>query len=364
MHWFFKILILFGVLGFFVTFVLFIRPKLLPEKQIKNKEIYGIIWQDERWSGVIRVTGDVLAVPGVRINVEPGTQILVANKGDKSNMDFIPVHLKSVINTDPQEIFGVRHGEPFMDEGQKISLRFFKFYAKGASGQQIILTSDTSSKSPYDINTIWIGSGVLSNTRISDYRRLEIGANVIISDSFISDSGECSVCISFGKPQILNNVFSGSLRDYIWVSRASPLISGNSFLPIKGNGIVVNPKRIGAPNILNNDFQLPGQSGVYFLTGGEKVGGVISGNLFAAGDITIPCDSKLKIFGNHIKSNLRFLKSGNCVGTFLLGKNFWEVDSEEKVISQKIIDKEPQFKIKLDGLLKSSPVKTPQHIVS
>ncbi len=355
MHWFFKVLIVLGLFGFFIVFILFIRPKLLPIKQIINSEKYGIILQSERWGGVIRVTGDILVVPGARIDVDPGTQILIVTSGDKSNMDLIPLHLKSGVNAEPEDIFGVMHGEPFYDEGQKISLRFFKFYAKGTSQQPVILASDTDTKSPYDINTIWINSGILSNVKLASFRRLEIGPNVIISESSISDSGECGVCILRGKPQVLNSIFNGTLRNYIWVERASPLISGNTFLPTKGNGVVVNPKRFGSPKILNNKFQLPGYSGVYFLEGGEKKGGEITSNFFAAGDITIPCDSKVSVTQNHIKSNLRFLKSGNCVGSITIGENYWEVDSPEKIVNERVIEKELDFTVNIKEVLKSPP---------
>ena len=356
MHWFFKVLILIGILGFFIGFTAFIRPKLLPVREIKNAEKYGIILQSEDWGGVIRVTGDILSVPGAQINVEPGAKILVANKGDKFNMDFLPVHLRSGVNDEPQEIYGVSHGEPFLDEGQKISIRIFKFYARGSKLQPILITPDTENKSPYDINTIWINSGILSNIKLSNFRRFEIGPDVIVTNSSISDIGECGICTERGKPQILDNEFNRTLRDYIWVKKASPLISGNTFLPTKGNGIVVDPRRFGSPKILNNEFQLPGFSSVYFLTGDEKNGGLIENNLFAAGDITIPCDSRVKIYNNHIKSNLKFLKSGNCVGEFKIGVNYWEMERAEKIISERIINKEPQFQIKLEDLLKDPPV--------
>lgn len=355
MHWFFKILIVFGLIGFTVAFILFIRPKLLSVKEIKNSEKYGIIWQNENWGGVVRITGDILALPGARIDVLPGTKILIANQRDKSNMDFIPIHLKSGVNGEPQEIFGIKHGEAFLDEGQKISVRIFKFYAKGTKLQPIIITSDTDTKSPYDVNTIWINSGILSNVSLSSFRRLEIGPNVIVADSFMSDIGECGVCIERGRPQVLNNIFNGTLRDYIWVNKASPLISGNNFLPTRGNGIVVDPKRLGSPKILKNEFQLPEYSSVLFLTGAEKTGATVENNLFAAGDITIPCDSRINLRNNHIKSNLRFLKSGNCVGEFKVGANYWEMNSEENIIQEKIIDKEPEFQIFLKDVLKNPP---------
>ena len=342
------------MVGSLIIFVLFFRPRLLPETLVANSEVYGIIWQNERWSGEIRVTGDVLALPGVTVTVSPGTRILVENTGDKSNMDFIPIHQQFGVSDAPTPIAGIRHGEPFLDEANKISLRFFKLIATGTKEQPIIIDSAATSKSPYDLNTIFIASGALINVNLAHYRRLEVGSVTINNDTF-TDIGECAVCISRASPTILNSTFDRSLRDYIWVERGSPLIEGNLFLSIKGNGIVVDPERLGAPKIIANDFQLPGQSAVYFLSGGEKVGGIITNNLFAAGDITIPCDSKVKIYQNHIKSNLNFIKSGNCAGQYQIGLNYWEISDPKSVIKERVIGTEPKFKVLIDGVLLERP---------
>lgn len=362
MHWFFKVWLFLGALILALVFILFIRPKFLSVEEVANSEKFGLITRNEHWSGVIRVTGDILAFPGTRIDVAPGTQILVSTQGDKFNFDKIPVHQKAGVNDSINTISGIRPGEPFLDEGQKISIRLNKFFALGTKEQPIIFESAAQNKSPYDFNKISINQGTLANTHLADYRRLEVD-NVTIQDSTLSDVGECAVCINKqglgqrtnNNASLIKNTFTHTLRDYIWVDGGSPLIAGNTFLPTKGNGVVIDPKRLGAPRIIGNEFQLPGESSVYFLTGDEKLGGIVSSNLFAAGDITIPCDSRVNISGNHIKSNLKFIKSGNCVGEYKVGLNYWEIASPEEVINSRIIGAEAKFKVVVDGVLSQPP---------
>ncbi len=355
MHWFIKLWLILLAIIFILGFILFIRPKFISEKQISNSEISGIIWRNERWSGVIRVKGDILSVPGSVVTAEPGTKILVETAADKSNMDFIPIHNRAGINDSPTTISSIRHGEPFLDEGQKISIRLAKFFAAGTKEQPITIESAALNKSPYDFNTFSIYSGIIANTKLSNYRRLEVG-NVTIRNSAFSDIGECAVCTTRANPNILHNTFNNSLRDYIWIEQGSPVVKGNIFLPAKANGVVIDPKRLGSPKILNNEFQLPGKSSVYFLSGNEKNGGIVSNNLFAAGDITIPCDSRVKISQNHIKSNLQFIKSGNCVGEIKIGLNYWEIESPEEVTRVKVIGTEKQFKVVIEGVLPKPPL--------
>lgn len=356
MHWFFKVSLVFVTLFFIVFFVSFVRPKIMPQRNISNTEKYGVIFQNEHWSGEIRITGDIWSLPGVIITVEPGTRILVENHGDRSNMDFIPMHWKFGVNSSQKVVNEIRPGEPFLDEKQKISLRFFKFYAEGTNINPIIIQSASIISSPYDFNLIYIKAGVLSNVNLGNFRRLEIGSNTTIRNSDFRDIGECAVCILGSNPLVLDNIFNRSLRDYIWIDGGSPKITGNLFLPIKGQGIVVDTKKYGHPQIQNNEFQIPGQMAIYFLNGGEKIAPLISTNFFAAGDIQIPCNSKAIILNNYIRSNLVFSKSGNCIGKFYLGVNYWESFDAEKIIKQRIVGTEPQFEVYLQGILSESPI--------
>jgi hypothetical protein len=355
MHWFFKLLLIALLITFCLFFILFVRPKLSTPVLVSNTSVHGIIWQNERWSGVVKIDGDIFALPGVTVDVSPGTNILVSINNDKSNMDWIPQHSKSGVNASNVVEYGIRHGEPFLDEKQKISIRIFKFYVYGTKEHPVVISSDAPQRSPYDFNSFFINKGILSNVSISNFRKLHIGPSVQITDSSIFDYGEC-VCINRGSPMISNTVFNNSLRDYIVISRASPTISGNLFLSIKGNGIVVEPKRSGSPLISHNEFQLPGKSAVIFLGGDEKIGATITRNIFAAGDISIPCDSRVKIYQNYIKSSINFIKSGNCNGSIKIGANYWEIQDPERILKERIIGTETSFKVLLDGILKEPPI--------
>lgn len=355
MHWFLKlvlVLLSIFIIGFFTVFV---RPLLFGPKLVSNSEKYGIIWQNERWSGVIRVTGDLYAIPGTKVEVLQGTQILVSPQGDRSNLDFNPKHSKSGVNSSGEVDDQIRPGEPFLDEKQKISIRLWDLEIKGSREQPVSLISSADHKSPYDFNKISIHSGILIKVNFAGFRRLEIGSNTTVRDSNFTEIGECAVCIRSGNPTILNNTFTKTLRDYIWVDRASPRITHNLFLSSKGNGIVVNPGKNGHPEISNNEFQLPNYFAVLFLTGDERLGGVIVKNLFSSGDIGLPCDSRVEILQNHIKSNLTFLKSGNCVGSFLVGLNYWEINDPDQVVTSRVTGTEVSFKVNLNGVLRQPP---------
>lgn len=356
MHWFFKISLVFIALIFITFFLSLIRPKILPQKNISNTEKYGIIWQNEQWSGVIKITGDILSLPGVTVTVLPGTKILVENHGDRSNMDFIPLHWKFGVNSSQEVINEIRPGEPFLDEKQKISIRLFKFYAQGTKQDPIIIKSASFTPSPYDFNKIYIKTGLLSNVYLSNFRRLEIGSGIFVTNSSFKNIGECAICIRGSNPTVLKSIFDWSLRDYIWIDGGSPNITGNLFLPTKGQGIVIDPKKYGHPQIQNNEFQMPGRNAIYFLNGSEKIPPQISSNFFAAGDIQLPCNSKAIISNNYIKGNIVFSKSGNCIGKFYIEENYWESFNPEKIIKQRIVGMEPQFEVYLQGILFESPI--------
>ncbi len=355
MHWFLKLCIIFFVLTLSGFFFVGVRPKLVPAIKVANTEKYGVIWQNEDWYGTIKISGDLISLPGIVVNVAPGTQILVLNHGDKFNLDAIPVHQKSGVNSSGLALEQIKPGEPFLDEGQKVSIRLSRFYANGTKNEPIIFTSDNANKSPYDFNKIAIAKGTMSFIYFSAFRRLEIGSYVTVRDSIFTDIGECALCITHGNPTILNNVFTKSLRDHIWVVNASPRIVNNLFLPVKGSAIVVDPKRKGYPQILNNQFQNPTGMAIHFLSGGEKEGAVVANNIFSAGDIKLPCDSKASILQNHIKSNIAFEKSGNCIGGYQLGLNYWEIFSQDQVVSARVTGTEPSFEVTLNGILRQPP---------
>lgn len=360
LHWFLHCLIVFFVLVAFWLFMAYFLPKVLPVVNVSNTSKAGFIFRNERWRGDIHIVGDIFALPGTTVIIEPGTRILVADRGDKSNLHFLPWEMMSGLNT-KEDKFGVRNGELFWDEGQKISLNFAKLYALGTKEQPIIIQSEASyERSPYDFNRITVDQGVLSFIQLSNYRRLEIGDKVTARDSEFKNIAECAICIEYGNPAIINNTFENALREYIWILSGSPRISDNLFLKnsYKGKGIVVDPKRFGSPIFYHNNFEMPGQMAVEFLSGDEDLGAAISFNDFAGDSIIkIPCDSKVKITQNQIKGRLQFAHSGNCLGSFTLEPNYWLSNEKEAIFREKIVDKEVGFKILMPAILNNPPVK-------
>ncbi|MDO8570822.1 MAG: NosD domain-containing protein [Candidatus Daviesbacteria bacterium] len=354
-HWFLRFVIVIFCLALMWFFIAYIIPNILPVKNVSNTSKFGFVSRNEIWSGDIKIIGDIWALPGTTVTIAPGTRVLIADHGDRSNMHFFPADLRSGLNT-KEESFGVRNGELFWDEGQKISLSFAKLYAIGTKQQPIIIKSDVLyPPSPYDFNLFSMGSGIFSNVRMSNYRRFQIGSDVSVRDSEFKNVAECSICVEYDtKPTIVNNLFENSLREYILIEGASPKISDNWFMASKGKGIVVDPKTIGTPLIYYNNFEMPGQIAIEFLGGAEDNGGAISFNNFAgASIIQIPCDSKVKLNQNLIKGVIKFSHSGNCVGDFIIGSNYWQTTDKKAILNEKIVDKEKGFNVLLPSILKN-----------
>lgn len=354
-HWFINLFFLILILVFLYFFIFFFIPKILPEAELINTQKQGIIFRNEKWKGEITITGDIWAFPGTTVTIEPGTRLLI-NKDDHFNLHYIPWDLRSGLNTD-KDSFGVKNGELFRDERQKIQLNFAKLYALGTKEMPIeIYPVGLSSPSPYDFNGLSVNEGILAFVKISNYRRLIIGDKVTIRDSELNNSGECAICTEYNSPTIAGNIFNKNLRSYISVTGGSPKINDNLFLQSKGEGIVIDPKKFGAPVIYHNTFEMPDQIALKLSSGGEEIGGVVALNYFAGSNkILIPCDSKIKFIQNEMRGVIEFSKSGNCNGTFMIGPNYWFSKDREAIIKEKFIGKESDFNILIPSLLNASP---------
>jgi len=333
--------------------VFFIVPRILPEVEFSNTQRQGIVFRNERWSGEIMVTGDIWAFPGSNVVIMPGTKIVVSNE-DHFNLHFLPWDLRSGLNVG-KDSFGVRNGELFRDEKNKIQLNFAKIYAIGTREQPIeIMSKGSDPPSPYDFNGLTINEGILSFVKISNYRRLSIDDKVTVRDSELVNSGECAICIEYNNPTVVNNVFRDNLRSYIWVLGGSPRINDNLFLSSYGDGIVVDPKIVGAPIVYHNSFEMPNQIVIKLLSGNEEIGGVLAFNDFAGSNkILLPCDSKIKLIQNQIRGIIEFAESGNCVGNFMIGPNYWFSKDRNAIIKEKIIGKGSGFNITIPVVLNS-----------
>lgn len=328
-------------------------PKLLPVQFVKNTQVYGLIFSDQVWAGEIKIIGDVYSPTNSTVTILPGTRVRVAIRNDKSNFDLLPWHRKSGINTGGT-YRGVNNNEPFWDETQKIQINLNNLVVAGTSANPVTLTSDAENTSPYDFNLIKINKGSINQTVFSDYRRFEIGDDVFISNSIFRNTGECSLCLDRGKPEIVNNSFEKSFRESIYIDRASPQISNNLFQNLNGEGIKIDSRRLSEPVITNNNFEMPHNTAINFVSGGQLHDGLIARNIFDGNSlIKIACDTKVKIRDNVILGQISF--SSGCNGDFVFGPNYWGTPDTASIIKEKILNKHNSFPIAIPNVLLSSP---------
>jgi hypothetical protein len=354
-HWFFLFLILSVALIIVYFIICFAIPKILPKAFISDSFKSGLIYRDEVWSGEIKINADIMMLPGARITVLPGTKILVKD-GDDFNLNWLPWDLRQGINTG-EPTFGIKNGEQFKNERNKVRVNLTNFYAIGSKEQPIIIDSyPQNSAYPESFNGFSINQGILAWVQLSNYRSLDLGDKVTVRDCYFKNTGDCAICSEYGSPTIFGNTFEGNLKTYIKVYAGSPKINDNLFLSSKGKGIIIDPQNIGAPIIYNNDFEMPDQTAILFLSGNEDAGGVIAFNNFSSGNsISIPCDSKVSLENNSIRGFLTFTNSGNCVGSMTIGPNFWQTKDLKAVLQEKIIGKENKFQLVMPKILESSP---------
>jgi hypothetical protein len=89
---------------------------------------------------------------------EPGTLILVDAENDVENLITFEPWLRSGLNIDDFTDGGVMVGEPFRDEGNRISMMVWgALNAMGKSKDPIVFTSDSPHPGPFDWNQLLFG---------------------------------------------------------------------------------------------------------------------------------------------------------------------------------------------------------------
>lgn len=355
LHWFLKFIISISTLILFIWIVVYIIPRSLPTFEVVNTSKWGIILSNERWSGDVKVVGDLWALPGTTVHIEPGTRITVSSSGDRSNLHYLPWGLKSGLNTG-DDWFGVKNGELFWDEAQKIQIRLSRVVISGTKQQPVILTSDHPGSNPYDFNIISVNSGVIDNLIASNYRRFLLGNDVVVLNSTFKDTAECSLCAEYTSPTISGNIFEGGGRSYILVVGGSPRISDNLFNPGALVGVEIDPQIWSEMLLYNNDFEVD-TTALRFNSGDEDRGSIVSSNRFSGNAlIEIPCNFRSQLIFNDIRGRVRLAGLGNCVGSLTLGENFWGTDNPEVVLQEKIIGKERDFEVNILKVLNEEPM--------
>lgn len=356
LHWFLKFLIIGSLLMLTSWVIIWVVPKIFPRIYLRNTKVAGVIITNEHWSGEIRVVGDIWALPGTIITIDPGTKIVVEPWGDRLNLHLLPWGLRSGLNTGA-DWYGVKNGEYFWDESQKIQIRLARVVAVGTAQQPIVITSDHSlSDSPYDFNIISATSGIFDHIIASNYRRFLMGEGIISSSQF-QKIAECAICAEYSSPTITGNIFNRAIRSYILAVGGSPVINNNLFLSNSPVGVEVDPQIWGEPEIFNNSFEMDNKIALKSDSGDEDKGGKVTENYFSGGSIIeIPCNSKLSLTQNQIRGRLKFASLGNCVGGITIGVNYWGSFDEGTIINEKILGREPDFKVLIPQILKDPPM--------
>jgi len=354
LHWFFKLISLLAIVLTLWLLINYVLPKLLPVSYKSNVQISGLLVRNQVWEGDIKITGDVMTLLGTKITIKPGTKITVSINNDSSNMDYLPWHLRSGVNTE-KPYHGINTGEPFWDEAEKIQIHLSSLDAVGTKQQPIIFKSDSANGSPYDFNTIEVKKGVIAFADLSNYRRLEIGSDVTIRNSRFFNIGECGVCIYTGSPSVINNTFENILRESIYILKASPRITDNLFINLTGAAIRIDSRRFASPIISYNTFETPQQLTIDVLSGGEVSSGVISFNYFAGNtQLNLACDSKIRISQNIILGQIRFQSPG-CGGSYVFGPNHWGSSNLNGVYKSSLTNIDSNFKVVIPTILKQVP---------
>lgn len=355
LHWFFYFLIGVWILGFLYLVIAYGLAKVLPPHLVSNAKVSGLLVRNQIWQGEITITGDVFATPGTMVTISPGTVVKINSQHDNSNFDWLPWHLKSGVNAGLAS-HGVASGEPFWDERQKIQIHLSKLYAIGTKQQPIVFRSNAEYPSRYDINVISINHGVVAFGVFSNYRRLEIGNDVIIQDSTMREVGGCAVCMHGGSPSLFNDTFEQALRESVLVDGGSPKITDSQFSNLSGQGIVIDPKRLGTPLISHNIFEMPGQDALVLLTGLDVHPGIVSLNRFSGNStIKIACDSKVNFDQNSIFSLITFIGNG-CGGIYTFGANFWGTNDVATIMRERITNKDKRFTVNIPIVLTVPPL--------
>lgn len=227
----------------------------------ENAEVNGSFSNDQVWKGEIHIIGDVVIEGGATLTIEPGTLILIDADNDVDNLITFEPWLASGLNINDYADGGVMVGEPFRDEGNKISIMIWgTLNAIGQPEEPIVFSSDSPHPGPFDWNQLFFRNGILSHS-IVEYHRILGVCNGVASFNTIRNSGEqgigtggdCSPVFEF------NNVsFAGHELINVGDGNASPIIRGNILgpSPFGNNGVGTGGIGIavhsGSPQIYNN----------------------------------------------------------------------------------------------------------------
>lgn len=212
-----------------------ILPRFTSEPvRVVDAERYGYITADEIWSGIIRVTGDIIVSRGAKLTIEPGTTVLVAANSDRDNLITIPFMLKKgVYRGEAFRDQYIHQGEPYEDEGNHITIWISgELEAVGTADEKIAIRSDSPSPGRYDWTRLHVENGTIAYAKISEYRGLGLKSGTSIVNSELYNSGGCLICIHDSSDILIeNNWLHDSSHEIIDIWNSSPTIVNNKLGP-------------------------------------------------------------------------------------------------------------------------------------
>ncbi len=235
-------------------------------REVSNTTRKGTVFEDETWSGEIRIIGDIIVKERVTLTIEPGTRVLIAANQDAENLFHGPFNMRQGIRQEcPGEdpyYQGVHFGEPFRDEGNHISIRIHgTLHAVGTPGQMITITSDSPTPGIYDWSCLQFDHDIFSYCIMEYYRGFIPGNGTVISHSILRHAGECAVGANTSVV-VENNMIYHAGHELVDMHNASPTIRNNTIGPNKNRcGVVIDG---GSPLITGNTIK-DCEYGVSFL---------------------------------------------------------------------------------------------------
>lgn len=125
----------------------------------------GWIYEDETWSGIVHITGDVTVDPEVTLTVLPGTRVLFAAHQDDQHAGLaVPLDNWIAQHDDPTWTLEYAQSHSKMDV-------FGKLIARGTPENMIIFTSDSPTPDGGDWVQLHICRGSIVEYCIIEYSR-------------------------------------------------------------------------------------------------------------------------------------------------------------------------------------------------
>lgn len=177
----------------------------------ENTSRSGAVESDERWKGIIDITGDVTIHESATVTIEPGTTIrFAAGSDDQKEGGDTPISDTPFPN------------DPAIPPSQISSINLYggALYAVGTDDNKIVFTSSASSPERGDWQSI--GYNEKSSNLILQYTIIEYGyygvqintaaddSNITIKDNTIRHIVACGICGGIDPSQLVTITVSGN----------------------------------------------------------------------------------------------------------------------------------------------------------